>query len=152
MTAFGASRPLRRIPAIVSFLNPQPALSLVGGNRGGRSRQNDVGDEIAWLQHGFALRGGARRQMEVGDWDVAGPRSPMDADDGFKRYKGDVHVRRVGGDAVLAAAEDSHCAVDASDRAAARTRLALVVFARWVNLPSIKRAGPTALPPIQPKT
>jgi hypothetical protein len=28
----GASRPLRRIPAIVSFLNPQPALSLVGGN------------------------------------------------------------------------------------------------------------------------
>jgi hypothetical protein len=24
----GASRPLRRIPAIVSFLNPQPALSL----------------------------------------------------------------------------------------------------------------------------
>jgi hypothetical protein len=32
MTALGASRPLRRIPAIVSFLNPQPALSLVGGN------------------------------------------------------------------------------------------------------------------------
>jgi hypothetical protein len=25
--------PLRRIPAIVSFLNPQRALSLVGGNR-----------------------------------------------------------------------------------------------------------------------
>jgi hypothetical protein len=24
--------PVRRIPAIVSFLNPQPALSLVGGN------------------------------------------------------------------------------------------------------------------------
>jgi hypothetical protein len=34
MTGIGASRPLlRRIPAIVSFLNPQPALSLVGGNR-----------------------------------------------------------------------------------------------------------------------
>jgi hypothetical protein len=32
MTADGASRPLRRIPAIVSFLNPQPALSPVGGN------------------------------------------------------------------------------------------------------------------------
>jgi hypothetical protein len=32
-TGIGASRPLRRIPAIVSFLNPQPALSLVGGNR-----------------------------------------------------------------------------------------------------------------------
>ena len=29
----GASRPLRRTSAIVSFLNPQPALSLVGGNR-----------------------------------------------------------------------------------------------------------------------
>ena len=33
MAGIGASRPLRRIPAIVSFLNPQPALSLVGGNR-----------------------------------------------------------------------------------------------------------------------
>jgi hypothetical protein len=33
VAAYGASRPLRRIPAIVSFLNPQPALSLVDGNR-----------------------------------------------------------------------------------------------------------------------
>jgi DNA-binding Lrp family transcriptional regulator len=32
-SGFGASRPLRRIPAIVSFLNPQPAFSLAGGNR-----------------------------------------------------------------------------------------------------------------------
>jgi len=32
-SGIGATRPLRRIPAIVSFLNPQPALSLVGGNR-----------------------------------------------------------------------------------------------------------------------
>jgi len=32
-SGIGASRPLRHIPAIVSFLNPQPALSLVGGNR-----------------------------------------------------------------------------------------------------------------------
>jgi hypothetical protein len=32
-SGIGASRPLRRIPAIVSFLNPEPALSLVGGNR-----------------------------------------------------------------------------------------------------------------------
>jgi hypothetical protein len=29
----GAPRPLRRIPVIVSFLNRQPALSLVSGNR-----------------------------------------------------------------------------------------------------------------------
>src|SRR6516162_10600977 len=28
----GASRPLRSVPAIVSFLNPQPTLSLGGGN------------------------------------------------------------------------------------------------------------------------
>jgi hypothetical protein len=33
MAGIGASRPLRRIPAIVSFLNPQPALRLGGGNR-----------------------------------------------------------------------------------------------------------------------
>jgi hypothetical protein len=32
-SGYGASRSLRRIPAIVSFLNPQPTLSLVGGNR-----------------------------------------------------------------------------------------------------------------------
>jgi hypothetical protein len=33
MAAYVTSRPLRRIPAIVAFLNPQRALSLVGGNR-----------------------------------------------------------------------------------------------------------------------
>jgi len=33
MAGIGASRPLWRIPAIVSFLNPHPALSLVAGNR-----------------------------------------------------------------------------------------------------------------------
>ena len=32
MAAFGASRPLRPVPAIASFLNPQPTLSLGGGN------------------------------------------------------------------------------------------------------------------------
>jgi hypothetical protein len=30
---FGATAPLRRIPAIVSFLSPQRALNLIGGNR-----------------------------------------------------------------------------------------------------------------------
>jgi hypothetical protein len=33
LDAIDASRPLRRIPAIVSFLNPQPSFSLVGANR-----------------------------------------------------------------------------------------------------------------------
>jgi hypothetical protein len=33
MPAFGAARPLRLTPAIVSFLNPQRALSLGGANR-----------------------------------------------------------------------------------------------------------------------
>jgi len=32
-TGIGASRPFRRIPAIVSFLNRQPAFNLGGGNR-----------------------------------------------------------------------------------------------------------------------
>jgi hypothetical protein len=39
MPAFGASRPLRRIPAIVSFLNPQPAVILVCGNRSSCPKQ-----------------------------------------------------------------------------------------------------------------
>jgi hypothetical protein len=33
MTAYGASRPLRPIPAIVFFLNPQPAFTFIGGHR-----------------------------------------------------------------------------------------------------------------------
>ena len=33
MAAIGASRSLRRVPATVSFLNPQPALSLAHANR-----------------------------------------------------------------------------------------------------------------------
>jgi hypothetical protein len=33
MTAFGASRPLARVPAKVPSLNPQRSLSLGGGNR-----------------------------------------------------------------------------------------------------------------------
>jgi hypothetical protein len=45
MAAFGASRPLRRIPAIVSFLNPQPALSPVGGNRSSCPKPAVCGNE-----------------------------------------------------------------------------------------------------------
>ena len=33
VTALGASRSLRRVPATVSFLNPQPALRLANANR-----------------------------------------------------------------------------------------------------------------------
>jgi hypothetical protein len=41
-SAIGASRPLRRVPAIVSFLNPQPALSLGGGNFPGEKQNLPV--------------------------------------------------------------------------------------------------------------
>jgi hypothetical protein len=54
MTAFGASRPLRRIPAIVSFLNPQPALSLAGGNRSSCPTAVS-GDSLGCMDAGGAL-------------------------------------------------------------------------------------------------
>ena len=58
-SAHGASRPLQRISAIVSFLNPQPALSLVDGNCsscpkldlpcGSEDRLDGVGDKLPML-------------------------------------------------------------------------------------------------------
>ena len=44
--AYGASRRLRRSPAIVSFLNPQPALSLVGGNRSSCPEADLAGERV----------------------------------------------------------------------------------------------------------
>jgi hypothetical protein len=52
-SANGASRPLRRIPAIVSFLNPQPALSPVGGN-GSSCPEADLGNASGLI--GVGLR------------------------------------------------------------------------------------------------
>src|SRR5215469_17902361 len=53
MTAYGASRPLRRIPAIVSFLNPQPTPSLVSGNRSScptRAVRDTRRDRLNWVE------------------------------------------------------------------------------------------------------
>jgi hypothetical protein len=55
MAGIGASRPLRRIPATVSFLNPQPALSLVGGNRSScpiLAVRNTGRDRLSWVESG----------------------------------------------------------------------------------------------------
>ena len=52
-SAVGASRPLRRIPAIVSFLNPQPALRFVGGNLSSCSTpavRDTCSDRLNWVE------------------------------------------------------------------------------------------------------
>jgi hypothetical protein len=53
MTADGASRPLPRIPAIVSFLNPQRALSVGGGNWSScptPAVRNPFRDRLSWVE------------------------------------------------------------------------------------------------------
>jgi hypothetical protein len=82
-SGIGASRPLRRIPAIVSFLNPQPALRLVGGTALHAPfrtfRQPDVeaqlGRKLALGVHksagGFAVRKNVEiKSVQVFDLDV----------------------------------------------------------------------------------
>src|SRR5438132_2689649 len=58
----GASRPLRRFPAIVSFLNPQPALSLIGGNRSS-CPNTDIRKE-----RGVCAAGGVQVHMTGKSW------------------------------------------------------------------------------------
>jgi len=58
--ANGASRQLRRVPAIVSFLNPQPALSLVGGNRSScpiPAARDSGSDRLGWVNRRSAISG-----------------------------------------------------------------------------------------------
>jgi len=62
---FGASRPLRRIPAIVSFLSPQPALSLVGGNRSSCPKR-DLAGPIGERRRSSVWRAGRLRAREKG--------------------------------------------------------------------------------------
>ena len=51
-----------------------------------------MGDEIARLQHRFALGGFSRQEMEVSDWDGSVPRSPFNVNHGLERREGNVHI------------------------------------------------------------
>ena len=78
MAAIGASRSLRRVPATVSFLNPQPALSLAHANRplcpirdphgrhgtGSVGWKSDLRKNPVW---GVRADGGHRRRARQGE-------------------------------------------------------------------------------------
>ena len=68
----------------------------------------------------------AGQAVELGEGDGALAARPGDADDRLQRGQRHAHVRRVGGDAVLARAQDRVHAVEAVDRGTAGPRLALV--------------------------
>jgi hypothetical protein len=66
-SGIGASRQLRRIPAIVSFLNPQPAFNLAGGNRSSCPKAAVTTGEAS------RLRGQHRKQVTL--YDCTGSRN-----------------------------------------------------------------------------
>src|SRR5215208_6403784 len=88
--------------------------------------QLDRGDDFAGLQVRVALRRVARQAMKVLKCDDPLPGRTRHMDFSFERCKGDAHIRRMRGDAVLAGAKNSVDPVDAVDRRAAAARLALV--------------------------
>ncbi len=104
----------------------------VGGERGGGGGEADGGDEFAGGEDGLALGGRAGEEVEVGERDFARAVRAFDLDDGVEGGEGDAEVGRVGGDAVLAPAEDGVEAVLAAERVAAGTGIALVAGAGGV--------------------
>src|SRR3984957_20727889 len=69
-------------------------------------RERHRGDQFAWLHHRFALRGAARSEEEITDRHLAFAFRALDMDGGLEGSQGNVHIGRVGGDAVFTGAQD----------------------------------------------
>ena len=95
-------------------------------------RKRDVRDQVARLEHRFALRRVAGQKMKVADRDRARALRSLHVDRRFQRRHRHAHVRRVGRDAMFARAEDGERAVAAGDGRAAGPGLALVAGHRGV--------------------
>jgi hypothetical protein len=92
----------------------------------GRRRQFDGDDHLARLQHRLQLRRVARQTVKFTDWHHPLASARGNADARVQRRQGDVHVRRIDGDAGGAVAENRVHAVESFARAAARSGHALV--------------------------
>jgi hypothetical protein len=102
--------------------------------------QPDGNDDLAVAHGVVALGVVAGQTVEIGEGNVAPAFRALDFDHGCEGGERHAHVRRVGGDAVFAGAEDGVDAVDAADRAAAGAGVALVAGRRGVV--EIVAAGP----------
>ena len=91
-----------------------------------RRGEFDGGDEFVGLERGFDVRRAAGEKMEVVKGDGALALWAFDVDGGVERGEGYVHVGGVGGDALIACAEDGVDAVEAFEGRAAAAGVALV--------------------------
>jgi hypothetical protein len=108
-------------------------LQVIGVLREGGLRQLYGHDEFAVLEVGVLLRRVARQAVELADGDRAlTPARAPDPHDGIERVERVRHVARIGGDTLLAPAEDGVHPVEPSERPAARPRLPLVARHRRV--------------------
>ena len=98
-----------------------------------------MGDQIAGLQHGLVLRRGARQQEKSVNRHLPLALRALHHDHRLQRRQRHIHVRRIGGDAVIAGAENGQMAVGALDRGATAARLALV--ARHIRIAEVSAAG-----------
>src|SRR5438270_6022859 len=86
----------------------------------------DCGDELVGLEVGVELWGVPGEAVEVGDGDGAVAFGALDMDGGVEGGEGYVHVGGIGGDALLACAEDSVDTVEAFDGGTSAAGCALV--------------------------
>ena len=90
-------------------------------------------DQVAGREHGLALRCVARQQVEIGERNCPLAFRSTYVNDRFERSQGHIHVGWIRRDALITRAEDREAAIEAIDRAATGTGLALVARHRGVT-------------------
>ena len=85
-----------------------------------------MGDEIAGLEDGLAIRSVAGQKMKRSDRHRSRALGSLHVNDRLERRHRDTHVGRIGRDAVIARAEDGQAAIAAGDRRTTCPGLALV--------------------------
>src|SRR5579884_3817152 len=91
-------------------------------------RKRDVGDEFARFEHILFLGSRTRDQIKLVQWNAPLTFCAACVDRGFERHHRYGHVRRMGGDTVLARAQNGVDAVEAVYRRATGARFALVAL------------------------
>ena len=115
-----------------SIRRPVAQLQIKRAASGRGRRQRDVRDQVARLEHRFAVRRVAGQQMKIADRNAAFAFRSAARGSSLPARHGHAHVGWIGRDAMFARAEDGEATVDAGDRRAAGARLALVARHRGV--------------------
>jgi hypothetical protein len=85
-----------------------------------------VCDEVAWFEHGFAIRCAAGQKMKVTNGDRARTVRSLHVNRRFQCRHRDAHVRGIGCDAVFAGSQDSEHAIGTGDRRAASSGFSFI--------------------------